>query len=161
MNGLPRLNLPLAGGLRFARDAEGRVRVFDPLRRQYVALTPEEYVRQTFVAWMTGELHYPASIMANEVSLKLNGMSRRCDTVVFHPDGRPLMIVEYKAPEVTVTQTTFDQIARYNMVLRAEYLVVSNGLGTYCCHIDYRTGTYQFIPTVPDYAQLRNYFGNN
>lgn len=148
-------------GLRIVTDGDGKRKVFDPLRKKYVALTPEEHVRQTFVAWMTGELHYPASIMANEVSVRLNGMSRRCDTVVFHPDGRPLMIVEYKAPDVQISQATFDQIVRYNMVLRAEYLVVSNGLSTYCCHIDYRTGSYQFIPAVPDYAALRSYFGNN
>lgn len=161
MERLPKLNLPAAEGLRFTRDEAGRVKVFDPLRRAHVALTPEEYVRQTFVSWMTHSLHYPASIMANEVSVKLNGLSRRCDTVVFHPDGRPLMIVEYKAPEVTISQATFDQIVRYNMVLRAEYLVVSNGLNHYCCHIDYQTETYQFIPQVPDYVQLRAYFGNN
>lgn len=160
MNSLPRLNLPEAD-LRFKRDDEGRIKVFDKLRGQYVALTPEEHVRQTFVSYMTGQLHYPASIMANEVSVKLNGLSRRCDTVVFHPDGRPLLIVEYKAPDITISQATFDQIVRYNMVLRAEYLVVSNGLNHYCCHIDYRSGTYQFIPSLPDYGHLREHYSNN
>ena len=80
---------------------------------------------------------------------------------MFHPDGRPLMIVEYKAPDVNVTQETFDQIARYNMVLRADYLVVTNGLAVYCCRIDYSTSSYQFIPTIPDYLQLRAGTGIN
>lgn len=125
------------------------LKVFDPLRSKYVALTPEEYVRQHFTAWMTDSLGYPASLMKNEVSLMLNNTRRRCDTVVFRSDGTPVVIVEYKAPTVSITQEVFDQIARYNMVFRSRYLIVSNGLRHYCCEMDYENDTYAFLPNIP------------
>lgn len=159
MRRFPPLNLPSVE-LRI-REEEGMTKVFDPLRRKYVALTPEEYVRQHFTAWLQEGLHYPASIMANEIAIEVNGTRRRCDTVVFRPDSTPLMIVEYKAPSVTVTQETFDQIARYNMTLKAKYLVVSNGRNHYCCVIDYDTRSYHFIPTIPDYREINRAFSEN
>ncbi|MDE6697507.1 MAG: type I restriction enzyme HsdR N-terminal domain-containing protein [Muribaculaceae bacterium] len=125
------------------------LKVFDPLRKKYVALTPEEYVRQHFTAWMTDSLGYPASLMKNEVSLNLNNTRRRCDTVVFRKDGTPAVIVEYKAPTVAITQSVFDQIARYNMVLNSRYLIVSNGLKHFCCEMDYENDTYRFLPHMP------------
>ncbi|MDE6648718.1 MAG: type I restriction enzyme HsdR N-terminal domain-containing protein [Muribaculaceae bacterium] len=129
---------------------EGKIlKVFDTLRRKYVALTPEEYVRQHFTAWMTGYLGYPASLMNNEVPLILNGTRRRCDTVVFRSDGSPSVIVEYKAPTVAITQKVFDQIARYNMVLHSRYLIVSNGLQHFCCSMDYEHDTYSFLRQIP------------
>lgn len=129
---------------------EGKLlKVFDPLRAKYVALTPEEYVRQHFTAWMTEHFGYPGSLMKNEVSLKLNDTSRRCDTVVFRNDGSPVVIVEYKAPTVAITQDVFDQIARYNIVLRARFLIVSNGLRHFCCEMDYEKDTYRFLPNIP------------
>lgn len=141
---------------------EGNMKkVYDTLRDKYVALTPEEFVRQQFTAWMRTEFHYPASVMANEIGIKLNGTQRRCDTVVFRPDGSPLLIIEFKAPNVTVTQDTFDQIVRYNMILRAKYLIVSNGINHYCCVIDYDRNTYHFIPQIPDYREIISPFGNN
>ncbi len=117
----PPLNLPHVS-LRIRRE-DGLVKVFDSLRGKYVNLTPEEYVRQHFVAYLGGELHYPASLMANEVSIRLNDTAKRCDTVVYDASGRPFMIVEYKAPGVRITQSVFDQIVRYNMRLHARYLV--------------------------------------
>lgn len=125
------------------------LKVFDPLRRKYVALSPEEYVRQHFTAWMIDSLGYPASLMNNEVSLSLNDTKRRCDTVVFRSDGSPAVIVEYKAPTVAITQKVFDQIARYNMVLRSHILIVSNGLSHFCCEMDYEKETYCFLPNIP------------
>ncbi len=139
--------------LRLARQ-EGLLKVFDPLRAKYVALTPEEYVRQHFTAWLVSDFHFPVSLMANEVSLDVNGLARRSDTVVYGRDGRPVLVVEYKAPSVTITQETFDQIARYNMVWRARYLIVSNGLRHYCCVFDHRRGSYNFIPTIPDWHTI-------
>lgn len=138
--------------LRTRTSPDGDTEVYDPLRRRYVALTPEELVRQHFAAWLTGELGYPASHIANEVTLTLNGTRRRCDTLVYDQAGQPLMIVEYKAPSVAVTQAVFDQIVRYNMVLRAAYLCVSNGLRHYCCAIDYASGSYRFLSNVPPYT---------
>ena len=123
--------------------------IYDRLRAKFVALTPEEWVRQNFVAFLTGTLHYPAGLRGNEVSLTLNRTRRRCDTVVFDRSGRPWMIVEYKAPSVALTQAVFEQIARYNMVLNARYLVVSNGLRHFC--VEYSAGRYSYLPQLPPY----------
>jgi len=146
---LPTLALPLHP-MRLRREA-GRISVFDPLRRKYVALTPEEHVRQQFVAWLIHHLGYPAALMNNEVALNLGGVRRRCDTLVFTRSGAHFMIVEYKAPDVAITQDTFDQIARYNMALHARYLAVSNGLAHYCCELDYNHDSYHFLTDVPNY----------
>lgn len=153
MMNLPPLNLPEAR-LRITKDSKGNVRVYDRLRKKDVVLTPEEFVRQHFVEWLLGKLGYPASMVANEIGIEVNGAKKRCDTVVFGRDGNPLMIIEYKAPNVSITQDTFDQIFRYNLKLRAKYLIVSNGIRHYCCVIDYENGTYNFIPKVPDYLSL-------
>lgn len=128
--------------------------VFDRLRKRYVALTPEEWVRQHFVEYLIEEKQFPAALMANEVSLTQNGIKRRCDTLVADREGQPLVIVEYKAPEIEITQQVFDQIVRYNMVLRARYLMVSNGMSHYCCQIDYEDNTYSFLNDIPEYAEL-------
>lgn len=148
----PHLRLPPAR-LRLIRGIDV-IKVLDPLRKKYVVLTPEEYVRQHFTAWLIRELGYPPSLMANEIGIELNGTKKRCDTVVFNPDGTPLMIVEYKAPDVRISQHVFDQIVRYNMSLHAQYLTVSNGLSHYCCRIDYDASTYRFLPSVPSYQIL-------
>lgn len=156
---IPRLNLPPVD-LKL-RNEDGLVKVYDPLRKKYVALTPEEFVRQHFAAWLQNTLHYPASLLANEVSIQVNGHPRRCDTVVFTPDGQVRIIVEYKAPDVKISQDTFDQIVRYNMTLKADYLAVSNGFNHYCCKIDYINNSYHFIPILPDYNILNNPFSEN
>lgn len=146
----PGLNLPKAELI--LRKERGLVKVWDALRKKYVALTPEEFVRQHFTAWMQAALGYPATLMNNEIQISLNNTRRRCDTVVFRPDGTPYMIVEYKAPTVAITQEVFDQIARYNMVLKADYLVVSNGMRHFCCKMDYDNDTYRFLPEIPKYV---------
>jgi hypothetical protein len=128
--------------------------ILDIIRRQYVALTPEEWVRQHFVHFLIEHKGYPQSLMANEVQLKLNGMSRRCDTVVYDRTLRPRVIVEYKAPTVNITQQVFDQISRYNIVLQVDYLIVSNGLVHYCCKVDKMTGTYAFMQEIPEYTHV-------
>ncbi len=151
MDNFPRLNLPPLVAPRLRRDGD-MVRIYDVCRNAYVKLTPEEWVRQHFVGYLSGVLGYPATIIGNEVSLRLNGLSRRADTVVYDEHGEPYIIVEYKAPYVEITQHVFDQIVRYNMVLRARYLAVSNGLRHYCCAIDYATKSYKFIPQLPAYG---------
>ena len=133
---------------------EGKPFILDVIRRQYVALTPEEWVRQHFVHFLINHKGFPHSLMANEVQLKLNGMSRRCDTVVYDRTLRPRVIVEYKAPTVNITQQVFDQICRYNMVLQVDYLIVSNGLSHYCCKVDYATRSYTFLREVPAYGEI-------
>lgn len=155
----PKLNIPFYP-LK-TQGAGNSVRVLDELRGKYVALTPEEYVRQQFTAWLRDAYNYPASLMANEIGIQVNGMNKRCDTVVFRSDGSPLLIVEYKAPEVRISQDTFDQIVRYNMTLHARYLIVSNGMNHYCCVIDYENGTYHFIAAIPDYREITRAFSEN
>lgn len=161
---LPRLNLPpIEAEVR--READGIVRIYDNLRRKFVALTPEEWVRQHFVRFLISEKGYPEGLMANEVPLKLNRTSRRCDTVLFERQTiKPLAIVEYKAPHIEITQKVFDQIARYNLIMGARLLMVSNGLTHYCC---LRTSPdsdpeatpppplrYAFLKEIPTYSDL-------
>ncbi len=150
---MPVLNLPTAQ-LRIRRDANGRAEVLDILRRRYVRLTPEEWVRQHFVHFLMHHKGYPAGLLGNEVSLRLNDTARRCDSVVFGRDGAPLMIIEYKAPHVSLTQKVFEQIWRYNIVLRTPWLIVTNGLTHICCHLDIDAGTHEFVSSIPDYATL-------
>ncbi|MBO4801215.1 MAG: type I restriction enzyme HsdR N-terminal domain-containing protein [Bacteroidaceae bacterium] len=149
---LPPLNLPPAA-LKLRND-DGHTMVLDPLRRRFVRLTPEEWVRQHFTAYLIHEKGYPAGLLGNEVSLTLNGTARRCDTVLYGLDRQPRMIIEYKAPSVTLTQKVFDQICRYNIVLRVEWLIVSNGLQHVVCRLDLEKGTYEFLPQVPLYGEL-------
>lgn len=135
-------------------NREGKRYIFDTLRKKYVALTPEEWVRQHFTHYLLAYKGYPQGLLANEIQINLNGTRKRCDTVLYRRDLSALMIVEYKAPSVEITQAVFDQITRYNMVLRVKYLIVTNGLQHYCCRIDYRTQTYTFLPSIPDYPSL-------
>ncbi len=150
---LPQLNLPPVE-LRIKKDLAGKVVIFDRIRHRWLKLTPEEWVRQNFISWLIEYLHYPLSLIAVETGINLNNTSRRCDTVIFRSDGRPLIIIEYKAPHITISQTTFDQIVRYNMVLHTPFLIVSNGLRHYCCQIDYTTDLYRFLPHIPDYREI-------
>ncbi len=147
------LNLPKTE-FNFKRE-QGMLKIFDALRHKFVCLTPEEWVRQNFVAYLTGHLGYPAALMGNEISLSQNGIKRRCDTLVADSSGNPLMIVEYKAPDVVITQEVFNQICRYNSVFRAKYLVVSNGLNHYCCRINYEPEfAITFLRDIPPYSEL-------
>lgn len=149
------LNLP-EYEYKVKKREDGSWAIWDRLRERWVALTPEEWVRQHFVNWLITDKHFPAALMGNEVSLTQNGIARRCDTVVGDRTGEPLVIVEYKAPSINVTQKTFDQIVRYNMVLKARYLIVSNGLNHYCCQIDYDKNTYRFLEDIPQYNNLKH-----
>ena len=134
----------------------GRRMIYDFLRRRYVALTPEEWVRQHFTHFLVEHRHYPAALLGNEITVQLNGVARRCDSVLYSRDGgRPRMIVEYKAPDVPVTQAVFTQISAYNSVLRADYLIVSNGLQHYCCHVDYAAMKVDFLSDIPSYPDLQ------
>lgn len=136
------------------QQRNGKNFIFDPLRRKYISLTPEEWVRQHFIHFLTNYKGYPKGLLANEIQLNLNGTKKRCDTVLFNKDLSARMIIEYKAPNIEITQAVFDQITRYNMVLKVEYLIVSNGIHHYCCHIDYSTMQYTFLPDIPAYSEL-------
>lgn len=134
---------------------DGKKMVLDPLRRKYVALTPEEWVRQHFVHFLIQHKGYPSGLLANEVQLTLNGTRKRCDTVLYDRTRTPRMIIEYKAPTVPITRQVFDQITRYNIVLKVDYLIVSNGLEHYCCKVDYERFCCNFLKEIPDYAMLQ------
>ena len=146
------LNLPPYATKIAVRD--GKNSIWDIIRRKYVALTPEEWVRQHFVHFLVEHKGYPVSLLANEVALVLNGTSRRCDTVLYDRTLSPRMIMEYKAPHIPITQKVFDQISRYNLVFRVDYLIVSNGLFHYCCRMDYENHSYQFLSDIPEYGEL-------
>lgn len=151
----PELRLP-AAPLQLRRDSDSRrggVEVYDILRRRWVALTPEEWVRQHFVNFLINRRAFPASLMANEVSLTLNGTGRRADTLVYTRNLKPLVVVEYKAATVIVTQKVFDQIARYNSVYNAPYIIVSNGLTHFCARYNAGDG-YSFLTDIPTYSSL-------
>ena len=135
-------------------EQAGKTVVWDPVRKLWTPLTPEEQVRQAFVSYLINYKGYPASHIANEQAIELNTMSRRCDTVIYDKAGTPKVIVEYKRPMVAITQKVFDQIARYNLVLHVDYLIVSNGLKHYCVRMDYNAGKYTFLQDIPQYAEL-------
>ena len=149
------LNFPHPADL-LVEDLEGgRQRVFDRLRRRWVARTPKEWGRQHFTAWLSAERGFPRSLMANEVGLKVGGMPKRLDTIVFARDGRtPLCIIEYKAPEVAVTEAVFRQAARYNIVMKAPLLIVSNGLQHYCALVTPGSEKPVYLKDIPTYEEL-------
>ncbi|MBQ9637356.1 MAG: type I restriction enzyme HsdR N-terminal domain-containing protein [Prevotella sp.] len=146
------LNLP-PYPVRLAGTRE-RPTIFDVLRRRYVALTPEEWVRQHFVHFLISEKHYPQTLLANEVRLQVGGKTLRADTVLYDRDLQPRMIIEYKAPTVALTQRVFEQISAYNLLLHVDYLVVSNGLQHYCCRMNYDSRTYEFLAELPAYEEM-------
>ncbi|MDD5780746.1 MAG: type I restriction enzyme HsdR N-terminal domain-containing protein [Bacteroidales bacterium] len=134
----------------------GRTQIYDFLRRRYVTLTPEEWVRQHFTHFLVDHLGYPAALLGNEVTIDVGGVARRCDTVLYRREGgTPRLIVEYKAPDIPISERVFNQISAYNSVLRADYLIVSNGVEHYCCHLDYVHRTAEFLPGIPRHAELK------
>ncbi len=146
------LNLP-AYSFRIDKREKGDY-IFDIIRNKYVSLTPEEWVRQNFISYLINDKSYPKGRIGNEISLLQNGIKRRADSVIYDKYGVPFMIIEYKAPEIKITQQVFEQIVRYNMVLKVKYLIVSNGINHYCCTIDYDMNKVTFIKDIPDYNSL-------
>ena len=128
--------------------------IFDPLRRKYVSMTPEEWVRQHFVHYLISEKGYPASLMANEAMIRLNSLTKRCDTVVYDNNLQPVVICEFKKPDVKITQQVFDQVVRYNIVLKVKYLIVSNGMSHYCCRMNYGEMKFDYLREIPEYGEL-------
>ena len=148
-----KLNLPHYQ-FNIKKNDKGALVIFDHLRQRFITLTPEEWVRQNFVRFLIEEKQFPTALMGNEVSLLQNGIKRRCDTLVADIEGNPFVIVEYKAPSIPITQSVFDQIVRYNMVMKAKCLIVSNGLQHYCCKIDCENNSYSFLRDIPNYSEI-------
>ena len=136
------------------REQGGKRQIFDFLRRKYVALTPEEWVRQHFVHFLINHKGYPQGLLANEVELKVGNKKLRCDTLLYNRALQPQMIIEYKAPHVEITQQVFNQITVYNHLLHVDFLVISNGLQHFCCRMDYDHQSYAFLQEIPDYQLL-------
>ncbi len=136
------------------QNREGKQYIFDSLRKKYVRLTPEEWVRQNFVQFLISEKKFATALMAVEAGVKINNNPQRADLVVFDRSGNPVLVVEFKAPEVKISQQTFDQIVRYNMQLKVRFLIVSNGIQHYCCTIDYSENTYAFMPEIPAFEEI-------
>ncbi|MBO6125245.1 MAG: type I restriction enzyme HsdR N-terminal domain-containing protein [Bacteroidaceae bacterium] len=147
------LNLPKTD-LKLQRKGN-RLMVFDIIRKKMITLTPEEWVRQHFIHFLINQKGYNASCIANEVALNLNNTQKRCDTVVYDSHALPIMIVEYKASHIPIDQKVFNQISRYNIKMHVRWLVVSNGMQHYCCRINYEDGTYEFMPDIPSWQDLR------
>jgi|SRR6056297_759582 len=148
---MERLNLPTYSfNIKFK---EQRKYIFDFIRKKYVLLTPEEWVRQNFLKYLVEEKKYPASLIAVEKEFKLNTLSKRSDAVVYNQSGQPFLIIECKATNVKIDQKVFEQIARYNMKLNVEYLVVTNGLVHYCCKIDVENQNYYFLKDIPEFIR--------
>lgn len=136
------------------RKDNGRTLILDVLRRKYVVLTPEEWVRQHFTHFLLEHLGYPPTLLQNEVELRCGEKRLRCDSILYSTDARPQMIIEYKAPHIPITQKVFDQISAYNLLLHVDYLIVSNGKRHYCCKMDYSSNSYRFLHEIPAYARL-------
>ncbi len=136
------------------KTKEGKSMIFDSFRKKFVRLTPEEWVRQNFVQFLLNEKNYSPSLIVVEAGLKVNNNPQRADLVVFDRSGNPVLVAEFKAPEVKISQDTFDQIVRYNMQLKVKFLIVSNGLNHYCCQINYTSNNYAFLPEIPDFIDV-------
>ncbi|MBR2292546.1 MAG: type I restriction enzyme HsdR N-terminal domain-containing protein [Prevotella sp.] len=135
-------------------EKDGKRTIFDFLRRKYVALTPEEWVRQHIVHYLVEHKGYPKGMLGNEIEIRIGTKHLRCDSILYNKVAQPRMIIEYKAPTIKIQQKTFDQISVYNLLLKVDYLIVSNGLQHYCCKMDYEHQNYLFLQDIPDYENL-------
>ena len=131
-----------------------RPKILDILRRKFVALTPEEWVRQHFIHFLIEHKGYPSALMANEVALSCGNKQLRADTVLYDRDLNARMIIEYKAPTIKITKRVFEQVTAYNFLLHVDYLIVSNGLTHYCCKINYENNSYMLLTSIPDYKDI-------
>ena len=146
---MQQLNFP-SFSFRF-KNSENKVSIFDAIRKKFIILTPEEWVRQHVVQFLMTEKNYPQSLLNVEKVLQINGLRKRYDIVVYNSDGTIHILIECKAPEVTISQNTFDQIAQDNMTLQSNYLMVTNGLNHYFCQMDFENEKYQFLTELPNY----------
>jgi hypothetical protein len=133
------------------KNSENKVAIFDEIRKKFIILTPEEWVRQHAVKFLLQEKNYPKSYINVEKLIKINDLNKRYDIVVYQPNGELFLLIECKAPDVKIAQQTFDQIARYNLVLKAKYLMVTNGLNHYFCQMDFENEKYIFLEVLPYY----------
>jgi hypothetical protein len=136
------------------KSEDNRKFIFDEIRRKYLLLTPEEWVRQNFIKYLVNEKKYPQQLISIEMEFKINTLIKRCDIVVFNKSGRPNLIVECKSPSITIKQDIFDQISDYNRYFNVDYLIVTNGIKHYCCKFDKNKRSFPFIDVIPEYSEL-------
>ncbi len=152
---MEQLNLPLYK-FKIKSTSKGD-EIWDEWRKRYILLTPEEWVRQNFARYMMEKMFVPAGRLAVEISLKVYRLNKRADIIVYGEHGQPLVVVECKAPSIALTQDTFDQVARYNISLKAPVLIVTNGLDHYCCAVDFESKAIRFLEEFPAYEELEKY----
>jgi hypothetical protein len=133
------------------KNSENKVSIFDRIRKKFILLTPEEWVRQHTIHYLIEEKKYPKSLINVEKLIQLNGLNKRYDIIIFNPDGSIFLIVECKSAHIKITQEVFDQIARYNLALDSEYLMITNGLDHYYCQMNYTDKHYTFLKDIPKY----------
>ena len=136
------------------RKSNDRTEIFDEFRKKFVVLTPEEWVRQNLLKFLHSNKNIPKGLIAVEKGLILNQLKKRTDILIYTRKGNPCMIVECKSPDITIDQYTFEQIARYNMTLKVDYLLVSNGLEHFCCKIDIENKSFSFMKDIPNFETL-------
>ena len=137
------------------KSKEGRSWIFDPVRKKYVLLTREEWVRQNFLQYLVHEKDFPASLMAVEKEFNFNRMKKRTDILVHNRQGEPVLLIECKAPAVPVTREVFDQIGLYNLNYNVPWLVVTNGIKHYCCRFEKEEGKYRFKDSIPSWSEVQ------
>ncbi|NLO69379.1 MAG: type I restriction enzyme HsdR N-terminal domain-containing protein [Porphyromonadaceae bacterium] len=152
------LNLP-SSQFRVKQTEKGYF-IFDRFRKRWVKLTPEEWVRQHFLVYLVENKGYPEALMAVEQQLNLHGMNKRCDAVLYDIQAKPLLIIELKAPNISINQAVFDQVAVYNAKLKVDYFMISNGLDHYCCRVNTETASYEFFEEIPNYNELIDFVNN-
>ncbi len=139
------------------REIDGKRMIFDTIRKKLVKLTPEEWVRQNFISYLVNLKEFPASLMAVETKVNINGLSQRADIVSYNTQRKPVFVVECKAPQVKITNQVFDQVARYNIQLKTRLICVTNGLNHYCALLDKDGRNYNFLEEIPTYNQLKKH----
>jgi len=138
------------------RNREGKQEVFDQVRKKYVRLTEEEWVRQHFLHFLIIQKNVPATLIAVETTIRYNNLTKRCDIVVYNRNGKPVLVVECKAPEIAISQDVFNQVAMYNMTLKVKFLVVTNGMEHYSCVIDHEKSSIRFLKDIPDFNEMNS-----
>ena len=156
-----KLNMPDYSDRIRMRKQDEQLQIFDSIRGKWIVLTPEEWVRQNTIIYISDTLEAPMSRIANEVTINYNGLTKRCDSIIYDDYGNPLIIIEYKRTDVAITQRVFDQIATYNLQLNVPYLIVSNGLQHLLCKVDFENRRYIFAEQWPKYNELKVTFGTN
>ena len=153
---LPRLNFPdYSFKLQRSTDERQSSKIFDIIRKKYVSLTPEEWVRQHLLHFLVNERKFPQSLVSVEKKLLINSLEKRTDVVIYSSSLKPILLAECKAPKIALTQAVFDQAARYNMTLNVAYFLITNGLESFICKIDHSTQSYAFLKDIPSYEELK------